>query len=209
MTTNFTISPWKKQKKIKEQDINIDAVILAGGKNRRFKGKQKSLARIEGKTILRRQLEVLKPIFPEIILVTNHFEEFSEYNELKLSEDIVPDKGPLSGIHAGMVNSTSSNIFVFAGDMPFLNADLIKKQIQISCSKQYEAIIPKTIKGIEPLHGIYNKKALKTLESLLEQENVLPVKSLLNKVNTFYWLISDQKAFVNINTIDDLKNLWF
>lgn len=126
-----------------------------------------------------------------------------------MSEDTVPDKGPLSGIHAGMENSTSSNIFVFAGDMPFLNADLIKKQIQISCSKQYEAIIPKTIKGIEPLHGIYNKKALKTLESLLEQENVLPVKSLLNKVNTFYWLISDQKAFVNINTIDDLKNLWF
>lgn len=207
MTTSFIISPWKKQKKIKEQSINIDAVILAGGKNRRFKGKQKSLALIEGKTILQRQLEVLKPIFREIILVTNHFKEFSKYNELRLAGDIVPDKGPLSGIHAGLKNSDSSNIFVFAGDMPFLNADLIQKQIKIYHAKQNDVIIPKTLKGIEPLHGIYNNNTVKTLESLLEKEEVLPVTSLLNKANTFYWKIPDQKAFVNINTMDDLKNL--
>ena len=46
-------------------------VILAGGLNLRFSGKNKALLTIDGKKILDHILDIYTQIFEEIILVTN------------------------------------------------------------------------------------------------------------------------------------------
>jgi molybdopterin-guanine dinucleotide biosynthesis protein A len=183
---------------------NIDAVILAGGKNRRFNGKHKSLAFFHDKTILERQIMVLKSLFPKIYLITNHFHDFQKFSELEIFEDIIKDKGPLGGIHAGITYSGEENIFVFAGDMPFLDKKLIEKQVQMHEKMNFSVTIPKTKKGIEPLHGIYNKKLKKELEDLLYQQDVFSIRALFTPSNTYFWRLEYNKAFININSQEEL-----
>ncbi|MFO8234898.1 MAG: molybdenum cofactor guanylyltransferase [Bacteroidales bacterium] len=197
----------KKWKTNKELNQNIDAVILAGGKNHRFQGKHKSLALLKGKSILQHQLDLLKPIFSDIILVSNHKEEFSAFSNIKVIADLIPDKGPLSGIHAGLETSRKPYTFVFAGDMPFLDKNLINQQIKIIERACYDAVIPETSKGIEPLHGIYSKNNKAILTKILKRQDIYPVKELLFKNATYYWKIAFQKAFININTPEELDRL--
>ena len=188
-----------------DQIHNIDAVILVGGKNRRFQGKHKSLAKLNGKSILNHQLTVLGSVFQNIILVANKHAEFSNYPINKIVSDIIPGKGPLSGIHAGIQNSRKEYIFIFAGDMPFLDQNLIQKQIQLIETKPAEAIIPTTHAGIEPLHAIYNTRIKDKLEILLNKYDILSVRELLNIIKTYYWTLPYQNAFININTQEELK----
>ena len=42
-------------------------------------------------------------------------------------QDEILGAGPLGGIHAAMKASSNDSIFVFAGDMPFLDKDIIIK----------------------------------------------------------------------------------
>lgn len=191
---------------IKKAIQNIDAVILVGGKNRRFQGKQKSLAKLKGQPLIEHQLSILEDIFQNIFLVSNSKEEFSKYCHLNIIPDLFKNKGPLGGIHSGMVHSESRYVFVFAGDMPFLNKDLIKKQIELVHGNSYDAIVPHTRKGIEPLHGIYDTKTLKKIETILNKSGIYSVRELFDVIQTYYWNIPEQKAFVNINTQEELKH---
>jgi molybdopterin-guanine dinucleotide biosynthesis protein A len=184
---------------------NIDAVILVGGENRRFNGEQKSLALLNGKSLLDHQLEVLQPLFPNVILVTNKPKEFDRYKHVKITSDIITAKGPLGGIHAGLSNTEKKYIFVFAGDMPFITKEIILQQIQFTFNTPYEAIIPKTSKGIEPLHGIYSRKIIRKLQLLLRKPNVPPVREIFDGINTFYWNRTYNQSFININTQDELS----
>ncbi len=183
---------------------NIDAVILAGGKNRRFNGKHKSLAYFNGKTILERQLRVLESLFQKVYLITNHFHDFKKFSELEIYGDVIKDKGPLAGIHAGITYSQAGNIFVFAGDMPFLDKKVIENQVHIHEDNNFAVTIPKTHKGIEPLHGIYHKSILNDLEYILKKPGIYSIRTILNISNTYLWEIEDNKAFININSHQEL-----
>ncbi|MBI5009667.1 MAG: molybdenum cofactor guanylyltransferase [Bacteroidia bacterium] len=105
--------------------MKITAAILAGGPASRMKGVIKPKIILDGKTILERSLFVLKNIFSEIILVTNSPELFSEYDELLITSDHIKGIGPMAGIHAALKAASGDAVFIFAGDMPLLNNDLM------------------------------------------------------------------------------------
>ena len=58
---------------------DITGIILAGGKSTRM-GQNKSLLKIGEYTIIERVVNLLKPLFPELILITNNPEEYSFLN---------------------------------------------------------------------------------------------------------------------------------
>ena len=185
---------------MKSELANMDAVILAGGLNRRFNGAQKSLAFFNGKPILDHQLGVLNRLFQNIYLITNQKEDFSAYSQLVKVEDIIRKKGPLSGIHAGLSYSNKDYIFVFACDMPFLEIKIIEDQVARLNSRKWDAVVPQTPKSTEPLHGIYSRQITKKLEGLLNKPENYAVNHFLRKIQTYYWPVSYQKAFMNINS---------
>jgi molybdopterin-guanine dinucleotide biosynthesis protein A len=185
---------------------NYSAAILAGGKNKRFNGNIKSLAVFGNQTILQHQKSILKPLFSEILLITNQPDKFSRYTDLIICTDIIPGKGPLSGIHAALSNSFHKKIFIVAGDMPFINAQTISHQLETSEKKNYDAFIPRTNNHIEPLHGIYHRSMLAQLESILHSEKILSVKLFLEKIDVMYWDTNDNTPFININTPEELKH---
>jgi len=189
---------------------NISGVILAGGANSRFDGKTKANLVIDGRTIISGITEILDQIFPEIIIVTNTPEEFSEYPEYKIVGDIFKNVGPLGGIHAALKASSCDAVFIVAGDMPFLNNNLIISQSDYFQSNPCDVLIPSLNQNIEPLHAIYNITILNKLEEYLSGDSNYAVRQFFNKVDTRYLEFENtgeaKIAFTNINTPTDFIN---
>ena len=189
----------------------ISGVILAGGSNKRFGGITKANVVIGGETIISRMISTIRDLFDEIIIVTNNPEEFSEFTQYKIVGDHYLKAGPLGGIHAAFKASSEDAIFVFAGDMPFLDEEIIVDQINEYKKSQYDILIPEIDRFIEPLHAIYGKSVFTDLERFLSEKKSRAVRDFLMKVNTGYIKIQKTMktdlAFANINSPSDLDML--
>jgi molybdopterin-guanine dinucleotide biosynthesis protein A len=133
------------------------AIILAGGKNSRI-GQNKAFIRLpNGQTILQNSINVLRKIFPEIIIVTNRKEAYREFDVLVV-EDLIKECGPLGGIFTGLCHSESQRNFVTACDMPFIRPALIRSLLAESGT--YDVVIPEVDGEAEPLFGVYSKSSI-------------------------------------------------
>jgi molybdopterin-guanine dinucleotide biosynthesis protein A len=192
-------------------DHNFSAAILAGGKNSRFNGKQKSFLSIGNQSIIERNIEVLKNIFDEIIIVSNNIELYHSFSNCKIVNDYYKEIGPLGGIHAALESANHNNVFIVSCDMPFLNATLIELQL-LSHKNKNAAITIALQNGLkEPLHSIYNKNILKKLEYHINTTDSFKIRNIFNlfKVNYFEVPAKEEflKAFTNINHPEDYFNI--
>jgi len=189
--------------------FTFSAVILAGGEGNRFGGKQKTEIIIGGRKIISRMLDVIKGIFDEIIIVTNSPEVCYGIENCRIIGDIYNQSGPLAGIHAAMEASEKEALFVFAGDMPFLDKDLIINQIGRFEGSDDSAVVPVLNDLEEPLHAIYRTSLLNEIEKLLEGPGTPAVKDFLKIINAGYMILPSTpeifKAFTNINSHSDLE----
>lgn len=186
--------------------ISVSGVILAGGANTRFGGKMKPNLVVGGQSIFQRMSAILKEIFPELILVTNSPGEFDDLSGFRLMPDQFLKIGPLGGIHAAMKTSSMSSVFIFAGDMPLLDKNLILKQIEIFQNIRPDILVPRMGDYIEPLHSIYNKSLLLQLEEYLSGKNKFAVREFIKTVNAAYFDTGLERtnAFMNINSPSDI-----
>ena len=183
-------------------------VILAGGKNSRFSGKNKALVHIGGKRILDRIYEVFTILFDKIILVTNDPEQYMEW-DFDIVTDIFPIRSSLTGIHTGLFYITTPYAFFAACDIPFIKKELIEILLD-SVEPSIDIVIPETSKGLEPLCSVYSKRCLKPIEEQLEKQS-LKIEQMFQKVRVkkipediLRTIDQDLLSFSNINTPDDL-----
>jgi molybdenum cofactor guanylyltransferase len=186
---------------------NISGVILAGGENKRFNGITKSNITIGGRTILDRIVETIYGLFGEIIIVTNTPDKFSNYPSCRFTGDHYANLGPLAGIHAGMKASSLSSVFVFAGDMPFTDKEIIERQIDEYFRIKPLILVPEVNGLIEPLHSIYSNQLLPKLEEYLISDKRPAVRDFYNTTDVAYLKLQvsekTRKAFMNINTPEE------
>lgn len=147
------------------ENPEVTAIILAGGKSQRM-GSNKALLKYGDTTFIERQIARLSKIFREIILSAN---DASIYAHLPLPvvPDVIPGKGPLSGICAGIMRATNHYTFAVACDMPFLSEKVIlhlKKFIT-----DYDVVVPRTERGLEPLHAFYSKNCIAPMQQCLKE----------------------------------------
>lgn len=130
----------------------VTGVILAGGKNSRMGGVDKAFLTVNGQTIFERTLRLLRRCFPQVVVVSNHPEKYTDF-DVQVTEDEFPGSGPLAGIHAGLRLIQVPYAFVVACDMPFLRAEAVAYLVErIGTS---DAVIPRWEGDIEPLHAVY------------------------------------------------------
>jgi molybdopterin-guanine dinucleotide biosynthesis protein A len=187
---------------------NITGVILAGGTNKRFNGITKANIVINGATIMTRIIDKIRDIFNEIIIVTNTPEEFYKYSKCNIICDAIKNKGPLGGIHAALRESENDSVFVFAGDMPYLDKELINSQISYYLKNKCDALVPQVKQNIEPLHAIYNKSIQAVLENYLTEHHDYAVHRFVKILNVSYLKLEEsdeiKRAFTNINLQSDI-----
>jgi len=188
---------------------NMTAIILAGGRSSRM-GRDKSTVEFGGEPLLLRAVHRLEEIFDEIIVVTNREIPF-EMTGIKVVRDEVPYQGPLGGIGAGLKASSNDMSFVVAVDMPFISPQVIDYLSELT--DEADAVVPRTIHGLEPLFAFYNKRCLYEInKALVEGER--KVASIFPKLNLrvagfpeISHLDGADRTFVNINTERDLEKV--
>jgi molybdopterin-guanine dinucleotide biosynthesis protein A len=197
----------------------ITGIILAGGENRRFpalKAFIKIVSYEDNHTIIERNLKLLKGIFNEVFISTNMPEKYF-YLGAPLIGDVLPSRGPMSGIYSSLINSKGDYIFVIACDMPFVRGDVIsfvcKRHAESSQSESIDATIPIYNGKPQPLFGVYCKTALPYLEDSILNERT-SLKHFLSEIKTCFIresdiraIDSDGRSFVNINTVEDYERI--
>lgn len=180
--------------------MKVAAIILSGGKSSRM-GTNKALLKINEKTNIERISDRLKPLFDDIILVTNDLEQY-EFLGLKIVSDQFPGMGPLAGVHAGLKASEYETNVIVACDMPFVSGELA--QALVDKSSDYDAVIPVINGKQQPLFAVFQKRAAIEVEQCIKQER-LRMKHLLDRLNVLYVTEKD----LEINSSLDLERVFF
>jgi len=191
--------------------LDISCIVLAGGKSVRL-GRDKIVETIGNKSLLQRVVSCLSSFNRNIIIVTakgHSFSQFTGYPKLKVVSDIYPDKGSLGGVYTGLKVSDSFYNLVVAGDMPFLNRELLSYIMQLSVD--FDLVIPRLGNIVEPLHAVYSKSCLAPIENLFKQNN-LKIIDFFPSVRVRYVEAEEidkfdpkHLSFFNINTERDLE----
>ena len=191
--------------------METSCIVLAGGKSLRL-GYDKVLEIIGNTSLLERVISRVSLLSSEVIIVTANEQtnlELVDYPKLRILCDIYPGKGPIGGIYTGLATSTSFYNLVVASDMPFLNHNLLHYMIQLSAN--FDLVVPRVGNLVEPLHAVYTKKCLASIEQMIKQDK-LSVNQLFQLVKTRYVETEEIErfdpkhlSFFNINTKADLK----
>jgi molybdopterin-guanine dinucleotide biosynthesis protein A len=187
---------------------NITGIILAGGKNTRM-GANKAFLEIDGIRLIDKTINIYRGIFSEIIIVTNDPLSYIEFTDTAIVTDIYKDKGPLGGIYTGLFYSKNHYAFVSACDMPSLNKDFIDYMAKQAGS--HDVIVPELSEGFQPLHAIYSRNCLPSIQRLLAADKL--------KISGFYRetrvltipedqikpFNEDGRLFLNLNTPGEME----
>ena len=196
-----------------EKIAGITAVILAGGRNTRFPV-QKGLIVINGSSIMQRNLSLMRSLFRNVFISTNRPELYFHFGATLLG-DILPSRGPMSGLHAALANSGDDDVFVVACDMPFPEERLIRllcqRHLDPGRAERPDATMPVFNGAVQPLFGIYGRPVIRALEDAIIEEKVT-LRRFLEGVDVQYICETDVRAadlegrsFVNINTMEDYE----
>lgn len=175
------------------------AVIVAGGQARRLGGEVKPHLVVEGRRVLDRQLAVLRELVDDIAISANDPEPFSDTG-LPVLPDDEPGRGPLAGVIAALAWSPSERVLIVAGDMPDLDAALLRELLATP-----GAIVVPVVGGRpEPLHAVYERSVLPVARARLAAGQGA-LHGLLDAVTTVRVDCSGRiRSFTNLNSPEDL-----
>ena len=185
--------------------IDIACAILIGGKSTRMNGINKSFLKVNGERIIDRNIKQLRSFFSKIIIITNKKNDFEDYKQYKIISDLIQNKGPLGGIHSALKQTKNDAIFFIAGDMPFIDNEIIQDIVESFITNNFDIVTAKSNNGIEPLVGIYSEKILTNLEYFITNSKSLSARKFIESQNSSFINIKNDKIVMNINKYSDLK----
>ncbi len=193
------------------EDNNILAVVLAGGKSKRF-GEDKNQIKLGDKTLLEHVLSKINNKFEEILIVSSHKLEIKKSENITIIPDCFDDFGPLAGVLSSMkwVKENQKQykwVATFPSDTPFFEISIIeeyKKRININDSSLY---FIKSNNKRHNIFGLWSIDLLDVLEDDLKNNNFRKVEDWADKigVKTIDIEVNEFDPFFNINTKEDLE----
>ena len=190
---------------------NILAVVLAGGKSKRF-GRDKSQVKLGNKILIDYILTEIIDFYKDILIVTNEPIKFLDSNKISIANDIKKGLGPLGGIFSAMkwVKDNKKDykwISTFPIDTPFFKKKhLIKFYKEINLDKS-NLFFMKSKNKRHNIFGLWSLELYEKLESALNRGD-RKVELWANEigVKTIDFEHENNKdPFFNINTENDLE----
>ncbi|WP_319482552.1 molybdenum cofactor guanylyltransferase [uncultured Draconibacterium sp.] len=183
--------------------MQITTIILAGGKSKRM-GTDKALLELDGLTLLERAINLCKPFSSELLISSNH-ESHTTFG-YSVIEDEIKNCGPMGGIYSGLKQSNSDWNLILSVDAAFVDEPFL--QFLLKESGDFDAVVPFTEKGAEPLIALYNKGILPVMENQLKSGDYR-MQNLLKESKTNWFdagklLEENKRLFNNLNRPEDL-----
>ena len=193
-------------------DNNILAVILAGGKSKRF-GEDKNLVKLGSLSLIEHVIQKVKEKFKKILIIANNDLKIEKSNDIEVIPDhIKGNLGPLIGILTAMKWAKKSNsnykwIATFPSDTPFFDISIIEKYEKKIIEDDSLLYFVTSSEKRHNIFGLWSIDLLDVLEEDLLKNNFRKVEDWANKIGVKTINIKFEKfdPFLNINTKEDLS----
>jgi molybdopterin-guanine dinucleotide biosynthesis protein A len=193
--------------------MSIDSFILVGGRSSRM-GCDKATLDLGGKTLAQRAFQTVREALPNsrVTFVAGYEAQFAIEAILadgRFIFDLIPNLGPVSGMHAALADTQATWIFVLACDFPFVSVEMIRLLAE-KVSDEFSAVVPEQSDGrLQPLCAFYRtERARPVVQEIIDRPRVPPpmhqiVKELnprIVRASEYAHLSDSDRFFVNVNT---------
>ena len=190
---------------------NILAVVLAGGKSKRF-GRDKSQVKLGNKILIDYILSEIIDFYKDILIVTNEPIKYLNSNKISITSDIKKGLGPLGGVFTAMkwAKDNKKNyewISTFPTDTPFFKKEHLNKFYKEIDLEKSDLFFMKSKNMRHNIFGLWSIELFKRLELALDKGD-RKVEQWANEigVKTIDFEHENNKdPFFNINTEKELE----
>lgn len=185
----------------------ITGLILAGGLGRRMGGRDKGLQPFRGRPMVAWAIERLAPQVDALLINANqNAEAYAAFGYPVLPDRIGGFAGPLAGLHAGLSACGTPLLVTAPCDSPFLPADLVACLRAALEDADADLAVAKTGDQPHPVFSLVRREVLDGLTAFLEGGG-RKVDAWYGALKTVEVPFEDERAFANINTIEELNAL--
>lgn len=172
----------------------ISAAVLAGGYSTRM-GTDKATLPFGDGTLLSHQIQKLQSLGVDEVLISGTPEGIP---------DVYPHRGPLSGIHACLLNAKHDAVLFLSVDAPLVPLETLCSLIEAHTGG---ITLLEHDGEIEPLMGIYDRALAETCETILKTEHT-SARRLLDQAEARTVVYTGDPALLfNCNTPEAYQKL--
>ena len=145
-------------------DLEVAGFAVAGGRSQRM-GSDKALLPWAGTTLLEHTLARLRAVCAEVCILSGGQIRYGDHG-VPVHADVVPEAGPLGGVHAGLLNLGVSLGLFLAVDTPLVPSPLLRALVAAAAG--FDAVVPVVGGWPEPLCAVYRRTCLAPVQRRLE-----------------------------------------
>lgn len=188
-----------------QKHSNVTGFVLAGGKSSRM-GMDKAILSLHGSTLLQQTRAILEQVCAKVFILGSRalYGQFGE-----CVEDIFVDCGPLGGIHAALLHSSTSYSLITAVDTPFISAEFFSYMIERALNSSSMVTTPRVGGVVQPACAVFSRDFLPLAEAALKAGKY-KVEPLFPRDRTLLLTEADWgqfaragEMFENLNTPED------
>lgn len=147
--------------------IDLTGFVLVGGASRRM-GRPKETLRIDGESMLERQVRLLGSVARRTAIVGTSAGYLADLN-VPCLPDAVAGHGPLGGIYTALLESRTEYNLIIGCDLPFISRRLLTWLALRAMADGSDATVPCSRDGrLQPLCAVYRRRALYAVRTRLE-----------------------------------------
>jgi molybdopterin-guanine dinucleotide biosynthesis protein A len=188
--------------------MNVDAVILAGGKSSRMGVPNKALISLAGRSLVNRVADRL--VSQVDLICVSGSQDILMSLEYPIIEDRVANfSGPLAGLYSTLLYPKLTNadyLLLAPCDGPFIPENLVKELYEAVVQFDADVAVVRYEGFIQATFSLWNKRVLDSVKQALLVDQLGGFKPLLKRLKSEYldWPKQNINPFFNINTEQDL-----
>ena len=189
--------------------MQISGLVLAGGRGTRMGSVDKGLQLFNGQPMVQQVLQRLQPQVHGVLINANQNQDTYAAFGVPVHGDAMPDfAGPLAGLQTGLMHCPSPYLVTVPCDSPFVPTDLVGRLAQGLQAHNADLAVAVTGEGAgqqrQSVFCLAKRALLPHLTHYLEGGG-RKVETWLASQRVANVHFSDEAAFRNINTLDQLR----
>ena len=187
---------------------DITAVILAGGRGRRFEGRDKGLIEYRQWPIIEHVIKAIAPQVGGIMINANRSEDvYAQYGYPVINDEMSGFQGPLAGFSTAMNHSASSYVLTLPCDGPFVSTDYVRRMVAALIKDKAELAVAHDGERMQPVHALIPISLLNSLNAFLGSGDRKIDRWYLQHTVALADFSDLPGIFQNINTLEELNVL--
>lgn len=184
--------------------LNVTGLVLAGGQGSRMGGLDKGLQSFRGEPLVAHVLHRLAPqVGPLLISANRNGERYAAFGHPVVVDGLTGHAGPLAGLHAGLVLCTTAYLVTAPCDAPFVPHDLVARLSEVFEDADCDLAVARVAGRLQPVFCLMRRSVVNDLAGYLESGG-RPVGAWIERIGGRAVSFDDERAFRNLNTIEDL-----